>query len=174
MATCCDTTLMSSDDVGGAYALPKSETIKKRPMKTYPSIAAALLATSIAGCATSGVHVSNGGSELTFTKQITVLSGQPNHGDVFGSLNPDCTAIPGVAARITVQPSHGKVTVRPTQDFLYFKEPNPRARCNSKRVPAWIVQYRSDAGYVGKDKFSYDKFLPDGVVVHVTLNVDVR
>jgi hypothetical protein len=114
------------------------------------------------------------GSERSFTIQVTVLSGQPNHGDVFGALNPDCTAVPGVAARISVQPSRGKVTAQSTQDFLYFKEPNPRARFNSKRVPAWIVQYRSDAGYVGTDTFSYDKYLADGVVVHVRMNVDVR
>jgi hypothetical protein len=144
------------------------------PMNTYPVLAAALLTASVAGCANNGVRLSNGGSERTFTKQITLASGQPNHGDIFGSLNPDCTAVPGVSARVTVQPSHGKVTARPTQDFVYFKEPNPRAKCNTKRVPAWIVQYRSDPGYVGSDTYSYDKFLADGVVYHVTINVDVR
>ncbi len=133
------------------------------------------LAASLAGCATPRVVVSNGGSQADITSTITTTGGLPGRLTFTTSLNPDCTPSGSRAVVKVVQPAqHGEVEVKETQDFPNFPPFNPRAKCNSQRVPGTIVTYHPARGYVGDDAFAYETYTNTGRVIRNSITANVR
>ena len=140
-------------------------------MKSVHLAFAGLAALTLAACAPNGVQITNGGSQALVTKNITVARGQTVKVQVFTSINPDCTETPGTSGRMESEPAHGMATLSRTQDFVYFKPENPRSNCNSRRVPAWVVNYTAAADFVGEDTFAFDEFFAAGGSVHFNVVV---
>ena len=140
-------------------------------------IAPVLLATALAGCATSivrlpngaFVHVSNGGSQISGTKSVSGASGARIKIAFIAAINPDCTTIDGMIVRAVDKPANGTVELVQNADFPIFTRNNPRSACNTRRVSGTTVFYRSRSGFTGEDTFSYDWFTPAGIKVHVNV-----
>jgi hypothetical protein len=90
------------------------------------------------------------------------------------AVNPDCTIAEGEHAAVTSPPSHGRVDFAPLNDFPYFAPPNPRFKCNDRRLPGEGLYYTSDPGFHGVDQFVLDDISPNGQHMVVTFRVTVR
>ena len=130
----------------------------------------------LAGCAPQPTppQLSNGGSAAQITKNMTVASGTTARVDFVTSINPDCSEIPGSSVRTAVEPTHGVVTIKRSEEFAYFPPANPRSNCNSRRVSGWLILYRSESGFSGLDTFAYDRFSGSGVAWHVAVNAHIE
>ena len=51
---------------------------------------------------------------------------------------------------------------------------NPRAACNTKRVPGTSVVYHPERGFVGTDRFTYEIYSMDGQHESVTVEAVVQ
>lgn len=91
------------------------------------------------------------------------------------SIDPDCTArAPGSTLTVLTQPAHGTVIVDDTPDYFAFPPANPRAACNTRKVPGHHATYTATSGFTGKDRFVLEGSTGQGVVRRVTVTVDVR
>ena len=54
--------------------------------------------------------------------------------------------------RLIDGPSHGVVTTDKAKDFLAFARPNPRFKCNRRRVAGTKLFYQSETQYLGIDR----------------------
>lgn len=82
----------------------------------------------------------------------TVPSGVNQRIDFFASVNPDCSSIGIPTVRLIDGPSHGVVTTDKAKDFMAFAPPNPRSRCNRRRVAGTKLFYQSETQYFGIDR----------------------
>jgi hypothetical protein len=82
----------------------------------------------------------------------TVPSGRTQQIDFFASLHPDCTSTGTPTVRLIDGPSKGLVTTENGRDFTAFAKPNPRARCNTRRVEGVKLLYRSADNFIGTDR----------------------
>jgi hypothetical protein len=128
----------------------------------------------LCGCNDPNMMDLQSGGKLHEGKNLTIASGQLTKVDWFYSTYLDCTETPGVTGRVINEPAHGTVRLEHSQDFPKFDADNPHSRCNSQRVPVWIVSYSPSQDFVGMDAFSYDKTFADGQAIHVDVNVNVR
>ena len=92
----------------------------------------------------------------------------------FLEINPDCSAMGFPTIRVTTQPTNGVVTLLKGKGFPRFPSSNPRSACNTRRVPAIVLEYRPSPGFVGSDTFTLDAFFHNGGEENVTFNVTVK
>lgn len=90
------------------------------------------------------------------------------------AINPDCTAVPGVALSILKQPEHGKATISDEPMYAAFPPANPRSACNKQKVPGHRAFYQAEAGYHGRDHLVLQGSSPEGRVRQINVDVDVR
>jgi hypothetical protein len=83
----------------------------------------------------------------------TVPTGKKRLVGFFTNLNPDCSAIGEIDARVVKQPENGTVEVETGTGFTYYPENNQRHPCNLKPSPGVRVNYTSKEGFIGKDTF---------------------
>jgi hypothetical protein len=133
-----------------------------------------LVAPFLAGCATTGGSSVGPGGETIFTRTITVASGASTEVTFATALNPDCSRLHGTVIRLVTPPAHGRFSTAPSTGFTTFSPPNPRAKCNGRRVSGITLRYVSERGFVGDDQFVYDHFPAAGGLWRVTVNVQVR
>lgn len=144
--------------------------------KFKPLLAPLAIAAIISGCApTPRVVISNGGSQISIDRSITVASGQPTKLAFQVALNPDCSQIqPGTVTREAQAPAHGRLEFRKTEDFTNFPASNPRSQCNSRRVQGVAIYYHPDKGFTGSDAFAYDLFTNTGGQIRSNVTANVR
>jgi hypothetical protein len=75
---------------------------------------------------------------------------------------------------IAMQPAHGRVFVESGLHYPAFDKKNSRWVCNEREMPAQLVYYQSDPGYVGADRVQLDVVFPDGKVTLWDHPVTVR
>lgn len=80
------------------------------------------------------------------------------------SVNPDCTPDGMPTVIISTPPAHGRAFVEVGGHHPNFEKNNIRWRCNLREMPALLVYYQSEAGYVGEDRVGVDVVFPDGKV----------
>ncbi|HEY5410760.1 MAG TPA: hypothetical protein VIJ94_08525 [Caulobacteraceae bacterium] len=69
------------------------------------------------------------------------------------AINPDCTMeSPGATLVLLSPPSHGTATITDEPYFASFPPTNPRAACNSRKVPGHQAFYTAAAGFAGHDR----------------------
>ena len=90
------------------------------------------------------------------------------------SINPDCSLFGETDVVVTRKPDHGTVETMPSEGFPYYKEPNLRAHCNSKKVRGLSVNYKSSSGYVGVDEFEITVFYSNGFAQEIHFALSVR
>jgi hypothetical protein len=86
----------------------------------------------------------------------TVPTGKKRLVGFFNALNPDCSAIGEIDARVTKQPESGTVEVETGTGFTTYLENNQRYACNLKPSPGIRVNYTSKEGFTGKDTFQVE------------------
>jgi hypothetical protein len=72
------------------------------------------------------------------------------------SLNPDCSPVGEMDARVTKQPEHGTVEVEPGTGFSNYPENNQRHACNLKPSQGMRINYASKEDFIGKDTFDVE------------------
>lgn len=80
----------------------------------------------------------------------------------YTELNPDCSFVGYPTVRITNGPTHGRVIIRKGKYYPNYSSSNPRNVCNTRRVDATIIKYKSESGYLGWDSFSVDVIFVGG------------
>jgi hypothetical protein len=90
------------------------------------------------------------------------------------AINPDCSAVPGVTLKVLRPPQHGAATLTDGPVYVSFPAANPRAACNSRKVPGHEVTYQAASGYSGHDRVVLQGSSPDGHVRQVSIDIDVR
>ena len=91
------------------------------------------------------------------------------------AINPDCSArVPGSTLRILQEPAHGSANVSDAPDYFAFPPNNPRAACNSQKVPGHQAFYTASQGYKGRDRIVLEGSSPEGGVRQITVNIEVR
>ena len=86
----------------------------------------------------------------------TVPTGQKRLVGFFYVLNPDCSAVGEIDARVTKQPQNGTVEVENGTGFTNYPDNNQRHACNLKPSPGMRVNYTSKEGFIGKDTFQIE------------------
>lgn len=116
-------------------------------------------------------HVVNGVQKISVSKaavgssQIVIWGG--------AAIDPDCSPHPGSTLTIVAPPAHGEVKVVEEPIYVTFPPGDPRAACNSKKVPGRHVYYTAAPGYAGHDRVILEGASADGSVRHVTVDVNV-
>ena len=103
-----------------------------------------------------------------------VPTGRTQQIDFFASLNPDCSPTGVPTVRLIDGPSKGLVTTESGRDFMAFAKPNPRARCNSRRVAGLKLLYRSADNFIGSDKVRILILSGSGAGREATYDIQVR
>ena len=86
----------------------------------------------------------------------TVPTGKKRPVGFFASLNPDCSAIGDIDARVIKQPENGTVEVEAGTGFTGYAEKNQRYACNLKPSQGMRIFYTSKDGFLGKDAFEVE------------------
>jgi TonB family protein len=88
---------------------------------------------------------------------------------------PDCTPWGNAETEAAVikAPEHGTVEIVPGQTFTHFTDPL-RAKCNGKKMPTMLVNYKSAKGYVGPDEFVVFATFVHGVASETRFKMNVR
>jgi hypothetical protein len=90
------------------------------------------------------------------------------------SIDPDCSEHPGYTLSVVRPPEHGEVQVVEEGVYLAFPHGNPRAACNSQKVPGRKAYYTANPGFSGHDRVVLEGVTEDGTMRDVTIDVDVR
>ena len=90
------------------------------------------------------------------------------------SIDPDCSEHPGYSLSVVEPPAHGEVKVVAEPIYMAFPRDNPRAACNSRKVPGRQAYYTASPGFSGHDRVVLEGVTEDGTMRHVTIDVDVR
>ena len=133
-----------------------------------------LVALATSSCVTDGLSSARRTNLSAAQASISVAAGRTTRIDQYSFITSQCTEVPGVSSRVTRRADYGTVSIQRGRDYSPFPAGNSSARCNSQRVPVWVVLYSPTRGYAGSDSFSYRKTFPDGRAIDVDVNVDVR
>jgi hypothetical protein len=90
------------------------------------------------------------------------------------AIDPDCSEHPGYSLNVVEPPAHGEVKVVAEPLYIAFPAGNPRAACNSRKVPGRQAYYTASPGFSGHDRVVLEGATEDGTMRHVTVDVEVR
>jgi hypothetical protein len=91
------------------------------------------------------------------------------------AIDPDCSAHhPAATLTILEPPAHGVARVDDEPYFAAFPPGNPRAACNSRKVPGHQAFYTATPGYTGHDRLVLQGSSPDGAVRRIAVDITVR
>jgi len=101
------------------------------------------------------------------------LSGKRQLIASFYATAPDCTSLGYPTLKVAKPPQHGQVFVEQGTAFADFASDNPRHICNGKEVPATVIYYTSENGYIGADAVKFERIgIAGAYQVHdFTINV---
>ena len=78
------------------------------------------------------------------------------------ALFPDCSSRGPIVGRVIEQPEHGEVSLVNGDVFPNMVATSPLTACNSKRVPGLMINYQSEANFIGEDNMKIFWIFPDG------------
>ncbi|SFI86125.1 hypothetical protein [Caulobacter sp. UNC279MFTsu5.1] len=91
------------------------------------------------------------------------------------AIDPDCSVHePGASLTILEPPAHGTAVIKDDPYFAAFPPGNPRAACNSRKVPGHQAFYTAASGYAGHDRMVLQGSSPDGAVRRIAVDITVR
>jgi hypothetical protein len=101
-------------------------------------------------------------------KKVQGKSGEEVRATVIGSAKPDCTVAARPEVRVITPANSG--VVRLTQGALRTSRVQ---NCPVLEIPAVIVLYRSNPGFIGADSFTVEAVSATGTTQRQTVNIDV-
>ena len=92
----------------------------------------------------------------------------------YASINPDCSTGGYPNVRLVTKPSNGELTVAKGEMFPSYPKGNARSACNSKKVPATMLEYQPKSGFTGTDSFAVQVIFPSGKEQKLKYNITVK
>ena len=102
------------------------------------------------------------------------LSGVRQQLNSFYNVNPDCTTGGYPTLKLAKAPQHGQVSVEQGMAFADYPKDNIRSACNGRSVPATLIYYMSEPGYVGADSVAFDRIGVSGGYGYHDYMINVR
>lgn len=115
-------------------------------------------------CGRSLVLENRKGEPMRTVSPKGAVSGQRQRINWALTVNQGCTPGQMPSIVIAMQPAHGRVFVENGMHYPSFDKKNVRWKCNEQEMPAQLVYYQSDPGYIGADRVQLDVVFPDGKV----------
>jgi hypothetical protein len=103
-----------------------------------------------------------------------VVSGMQSQVGFFYALEPDCSTRGQGDLRLIKKPEHGSVEFVEGSSFPEYPENSSRFHCNKMKVPGTLVMYKSEDGFVGKDRFDVEFIGPRGADLITSYVVTVK
>src|ERR1700689_3193930 len=102
------------------------------------------------------------------------LSGQRQIIASFYATAPDCTSLGYPTLKVAKAPKHGKVSVEQGTALADFQKDDPRSVCNGKSVPATVIYYTSEPGFIGNDSAEFERIGVRGAYGYHIYTINVR
>jgi hypothetical protein len=102
------------------------------------------------------------------------FAGIPIKVNTYNYLNADCSPTEGWHVEIIKQPEHGTAEIVKTEFFTTYAKDNPRFKCNETKSAGVAITYKADAGYAGKDQFTFLDVNATGFASEFTYILNVR
>jgi hypothetical protein len=111
-----------------------------------------------------------------FGKDIekVVAAGETLKGINYASIKPDCSTGGYPTVRLVTKPSNGEVSISKGDTFPTYPKNNVRSACNSKQLPATMLEYKPKEGFRGKDGFAVTVIFPSGNEQKLTYSITVK
>lgn len=122
------------------------------------------IADIVGRCEKSLVLENRKGEPMRTVSSKGAVSGQRQEINWALTVNQGCTPGPMPSIVIAMPPAHGRVFVESGMHHPSFDKKNSRWKCNEQEMPAQLVYYQSDPGYVGADRVQLDVVFPEGKV----------
>jgi len=92
----------------------------------------------------------------------------------FYFVNSDCTSGGYPVLKVAKLPQHGQVSVEQGTAYADFKKDDSRAACNGKKMPATLIFYTSEPGFIGSDTVAFDRIGVLGAYGYHEYTINVR
>jgi hypothetical protein len=102
------------------------------------------------------------------------LSGQRQILDSFYATAPDCTSLGYPTLKVAKAPTHGEVSVEQGTALASFGKDDARNICNGRSVPATVIYYTSEPGFIGTDSAEFERIGVRGAYGYHIFSINVR
>jgi hypothetical protein len=130
----------------------------------------------LAACVTINDRTAEpGGAKAEQTHQVRgAISGQKQLIVSFYATAPDCTSLGYPTLKLAIPPQHGQVSIEKGTAFAAFGKDDPRSGCNGKEVPATVIYYTSEPGFIGADSAAFERIGVAGAYGYHAYTINVR
>jgi hypothetical protein len=119
--------------------------------------------------------------DMTTARQATeapqvrgALGGQRQLIVSFYATAPDCTSLGYPTLKVAKPPQHGQVSVEQGTALANFGKDDARSVCNGKSVPATVIYYTSEPGFIGADSVAFERIGVAGAYGYHVYTINVR
>lgn len=102
------------------------------------------------------------------------LSGQRQEIFVVYNNANDCSTTGYPTMKVAKPPQHGQVSVEQGSAIAAYPKTDMRNICNGKTVPATVIYYTSEPGFVGTDSVAFDRIGTKGGYGYHEFSIMVR
>jgi hypothetical protein len=102
------------------------------------------------------------------------LSGQRQILASFYATASDCTSLGYPTLKVATAPKHGQVSVEQGTALADFEKDDARNVCNGKSVPATVIYYTSEPGFIGTDSVEFERIGVRGAYGYHVYIIKVR
>jgi len=92
----------------------------------------------------------------------------------FYYVNSDCTSGGYPLLKVAKPPQHGQISVEQGTAYADYTKDSTHAACNGKKVPATLIFYTSEPGFVGSDSAAFDRIGVLGAYGYHDYTINVR
>jgi hypothetical protein len=115
------------------------------------------------------------GAQAVQTQRVRgAISGQKQLIASFYATAPDCTSLGYPTLKLAKPPQHGQVSIEQGTAFAAFERNEPRSVCNGRKVPATVIYYTSEPGFIGTDSVAFERIGVAGAYGYHTYTINVR
>jgi hypothetical protein len=102
------------------------------------------------------------------------LSGQRQIIASFYATASDCTSLGYPTLKVAKAPKHGEVSVEQGTALADFGKDDARNICNGRSVPATVIYYTSEPGFIGTDSAEFERIGVRGAYGYHIFSINVR
>jgi hypothetical protein len=102
------------------------------------------------------------------------ISGQRQILASFYATASDCTSLGYPTLKVAKAPKHGEVSVEQGTALADFAKDDARNVCNGRSVPATIIYYTSEPGFIGTDSVEFERIGVRGAYGYHIYSINVR